>query len=654
MCGITGIYAFNEVGRFNSIKLSQAVQTLTKRGPDANNMSLHHFVNLGHTRLAIIDLSTDANQPMKDESGRYTIIFNGEIYSYREMREKLIAEGVSFRTSSDTEVLLKGYIHWGAEVLQYCNGFFAFAIFDEETQELFIARDRLGIKPLLIYQDEDKIIFGSEMKALIAFGITKEIDYTSLWQYLHLNYIPAPYTIFKNVRKLLPGHYLKIKKREVEEKAFYEIPNPSLPLAPSEGGATNSLPFGEGRGGALTYEAQQKKLIELLDKSIQRRLIADVPLGAFLSGGIDSSIITALASRHTDKLNTFSIGYRDEPFFDETKYANLVAKKFNTNHTVFKLSNDDLYAELFDILDYIDEPFADSSAIAVYILSKHTRKKATVALSGDGADELFSGYNKHWAEFRLRKGGMMANWVTSLLPLWQKLPKSRNGWFSNKIRQFQRFAEGMKLPEKDRYWQWAGFAGDDNAFKLFSETTQNEANRQEYAARKAEILKAIKNQSADIEDFNQVLYTDMHLVLANDMLTKVDLMSMANALEVRVPFLDHEVVNFVAQLPVSSKINGKMRKRILQDAFRDVLPAELYNRPKHGFEVPMLKWLRGDLRSMLENDLLADKFIEEQGIFSVQEIQQLKQKLFSNNPEDSHARVWALLVFQYWWKKYMK
>ncbi len=639
MCGITGIYAYNEVGRFHSINLKNSLDTLNRRGPDAAQMSLHHMVSMGHARLSIIDLSRAANQPMRDESRRYTLVFNGEIYNYKSIREELVSEGFSFQTTSDTEVLLKGYIQWQEKILNKLNGFFAFAIYDEIEKTLFLARDRMGIKPLLVYEDENKLLFASEMKAILAYGIDKEIDYVSLKQYLQFNYIPGTKTIFRKVRKLAPGHYLKIKGKTQEEHAFYQIPvaYPSFERF-------------------VSYEAQKTQLINLLEASVQKRLIADVPLGAFLSGGIDSSVITALASRHTPQLNTFSIGYRDEPFFDETKYASLVAKKYNTNHTVFSLSNQDLYAHLFDVLDYTDEPFADSSALAVYILSQRTRSKVKVALSGDGADELFSGYNKHSAEYRARAGGWQAEVVSKLLPLWQRLPKSRQGFLSNKFRQLQRFAEGQKLSEKERYWRWAIFADEAQAEALLHPNTQTKIVKEEYQQRKQDILYFIHNTadaSQTLNHFNEVLYTDLQLVLVSDMLTKVDLMSMSNSLEVRVPFLDHELVDYVSNLPVESKINAKMRKRILQDAFRELLPVELYLRPKHGFEVPLLGWMRSELRSTIEDDLLADDWVEAQGIFDLTTVRELKQKLFSNNPEDIHARIWGLLVFQHWWKKYM-
>ena len=292
----------------------------------------------------------------------------------------------------------------------------------------------------------------------------------------------------------------------------------------------------------------------------------------------------------------------------------------------------------------MDEPFGDSSALPVHILSMHTRKHATVALSGDGADELFGGYNKHAAEYRVRQKGLAAQLVKLGNPLWNNLPKSRNSKLSNKIRQLKKFSEGMKLNEQERYWRWASVANENEAKKIFATDYHN--FNQEYSERKKEILKYIN------DDFNAVLYTDMKLVLQNDMLTKVDLMSMANGLEVRLPFLDYHLVHFAFSLPAEFKIDGKRRKKILKDAFRNYLPEELYTRHKQGFEVPLLKWFRTELKSMLMDDLLNEKFILEQNIFNADEIKKLKSKLFSTNPEESVAQVWGLIVFQHWWKKY--
>jgi asparagine synthase (glutamine-hydrolysing) len=632
MCGITGLLAFNEIGRFSLINLQSATDALSKRGPDWGDTYLGFFAGLGHRRLSIIDTSENGNQPISDHTGRYTIVFNGEIYNFKNLREQLIEKGISFRSQTDTEVLLYAYITWGSYCLELLQGFFAFAIYDKEGNSLFLARDRFGIKPLLYYTDEDRFLFASEMKSIIQFGIEKKINLTALRSYLHLNYIPAPHTIFQNIYKVLPGHYLVVKNEKIEQVPYYQIPK-----------------HWQEHPTTLSYTEQQTRFLELMEQAVAKRLIADVPLGAFLSGGVDSSVVVAMASRAVSQLETFSIGYTDNPFFDETSYAESIAKHFGTKHTTFKLRQKDIYEVLFDVLDYIDEPFADSSALPVFVLSKYVRKYLKVALSGDGADEMLGGYNKHWGEYQMRKGGLTATFVKALLPLWQALPQSRNDKFSNKIRQLVRFAEGSRLSPAERYWLWAGFSKGSEVEQLLHPNLRT-IGKEDFEKNKKQVLSHLQN--TDLEALNEVFYTDMHLVLPNDMLTKVDLMSMANGLEVRVPFLDHEVVNFIFSLPTSSKIDKGIRKRVVQDTFRNILPKEIYNRPKHGFEVPLLGWLRSDLRSLVENDLLQDRFIEEQGIFDIAEVRKLKNQLFSNNPQDSHARIWGLLVFQYWWKKY--
>ncbi len=631
MCGITGVYAFNLVGQVSMVNVANATMALERRGPDVQDIYHDQTVALGHRRLSIIDTSAEGNQPMFDRSGRYCIIFNGEIYNYRSLRGELEAKGVSFHSKTDTEVLLNLYLLEGKECLHKLNGFFAFAIYDRQEGSLFIARDRLGIKPLYYMWDEDRLLFASEMKSILQYGIEKTIDYSALYTYLQLSYIPAPATIFKKVKKLLPGHCIEIKQGQVRLEKYYKVP------------------YDRNRSTTDSYETQQKRLEELLERSVQRRLVADVPLGSFLSGGIDSSVIATLAKRHKPDLHTFSIGYQDEKFFDETVYARKVAQKIGSEHTVFSLTNRDLYEKVNQVLDYIDEPFADSSAIAVYILSQQTRRHATVALSGDGADELFSGYNKHAAFLKIIQGGSAANAIKYLGPLWSVLPKSRNNALTNTFRQLHRFSRGMQLSSKERYWQWAGYATGKEVDKLLSDQSLQMLDRQEYETLKNEWLLHIPAQ----ESINDLLYTDVHLVLTDDMLTKVDRMSMANSLEVRVPFLDHELAEFAFQLPIDSKITPKIRKRILQDTFRNILPAELYNRPKKGFEVPLLKWFRREMHSLITDDLLADSFVEQQGVFNVQEIRRLKRQLFSRNPGDVHARIWMLIVFQWWWKKYL-
>lgn len=633
MCGITGAFAFNLVGKFNLINVTAATQALAQRGPDFQDIYTDGFVGLGHRRLSIIDTSDAGNQPMWDETKRYCIIFNGEIFNFKELRITLLSRGISFRSESDTEVLLKLFIIHKEKCLNKLNGFFSFCIYDKEEQTFFLARDRYGVKPLLYLFDEDKFLFASEMKALMCYGIEKTLDYSSLHTYLQLNYTPAPHTIFSKVKKLMPGHYIKVSSQKLDLQSYYEIPF-------SE----------ESIDRRITYDQAKDQFKNLLQAAVHRRLVSDVPLGSFLSGGIDSSIVAGLASQYKPDLHTFSIGFKDEPFFDETHYARLVAKHFNTSHTVFSLTNNDLYSHVHGIMDYLDEPFADSSAIAVYILSKETRKHATVALSGDGADELLAGYNKHEAMYKMLHPGFKENLVGSLGPLWNILPHSRNNPLLNKFRQLSRFANVQKLDPKERYWQLAGFANETEARKLFSTASIEQFELQQYIERKNDILKTLTGKGS----INEILLTDTQLVLSNDMLTKVDLMSMANSLEVRTPFLDYELVNFIFSLPSDFKINASMRKRIAQDAFQEMLPAKLYNRPKKGFEVPLLKWFRSEMKSLITDELLSKRFIEEQNIFNYDAISPLKKQLFSSNPGDVHARIWGLVVFQWWWKKNCK
>jgi asparagine synthase (glutamine-hydrolysing) len=571
---------------------------------------------------------------MKDQSGRFVIVFNGEILNYQELSERYLQKTIErigcLKTTSDTEVLLYLLIEYGTECLSWLSGFFAFALYDREKNELLLARDRYGKKPLLWYQSDSFFAFASEMKALLEWDIPREIDYTVLYTYLQLNYIPQPQSMIRGVQKLKPGHYLKISENKIQSyQAYY------------------SIHIDTAGYGTYSYEAAQEALIQKMDAAVKERMIADVPLGAFLSGGIDSSIIVALATRYTDQLNTFSIGYKDNAFFDETRYAKLVAKKYKTNHTVFSLSNNDFLEHVHDVLDYLDEPFADSSAIPVYILSMHTRKHVTVALSGDGGDEVFAGYNKHAAEWKVRQQSVVNTAVKTALPLWNALPKSRNNKITNTFRQLHRFAEGANLSLKDRYWRWASYNAPQQVAMLLHPSIAEKVDQQEYLKERSSILSNLNNG-----DYNQVLLTDMNLVLLSDMLVKVDLMSMANSLEVRSPFLDYKVVDFAFSLPASYKIDGTLKKKVVQDAFRSMLPEELYNRPKHGFEIPLLDWFRKELWGMINDDLLEKNFVAQQGIFNVEAIEALKKKLLSNNPEDSHATVWALIVFQYWWKKY--
>lgn len=625
MCGIAG-YVLKQGAENYSTELEKALLQLAKRGPDAQNTFYSGTVGLGHVRLSIIDTSQAANQPMSDKSGRYTIIFNGEIFNFKELKQQYLSH-IQFATTSDTEVLLYLFIEKGKDCLPLLNGFFAFAVYDNLLQVTFIARDRFGIKPLVIFEDDKRFLFASEMKALLAFPIKKEIDFSVLHYYLQLNYVPLETSMLKGFRKLKPGTFLVLKKDGTkQEGVFYKV---------QKKWQAKQYP---------TYEKAQAELREIVEAAVQRRLVSDVPLGAFLSGGIDSSIVVSCAAKHTKHLNTFSIGFKDEPYFDETYYANLVAKQYQTNHTVFKISTDEMLGSIDDLLNYIDEPFADSSAIAVNILCKYTRQKATVALSGDGGDELFAGYNKHAAAWQASQKNTVNFILKNALPILSMLPASRHGKVTNLFRQLQRYSIGLNLPDGERYWRWCAYSDAADVNELLLNPVQNNN------AVISELASIISAES----DMNNMLLADVRMVLANDMLVKVDLMSMANSLEVRTPLLDYTVVDYAFSLPFEYKLRNKTGKSILKDAFRNQLPAELFTRTKRGFEVPLLKWFRTALHEKIENYYLSDNFVEAQGIFNPKKVKELKRQLFSANPGDVHAKIWALVVFQHWYKKYFE
>jgi asparagine synthase (glutamine-hydrolysing) len=628
MCGISGIFSFSENGKNVLPTIYSAVEAMQSRGPDSNGVFTHENIALGHNRLSVIDTSEKASQPFTDISGRYTIVFNGEFYNYKNYRSLLISQGVQLNSFSDTEVLLNLFMLEGERCLSKINGFFALAIYDKQQQSIFLARDRYGVKPLYYYANQDVFCFASEMKGLIAMNIPRTLDTDALAGYLLMNYTPAHATMLKDIHKVQPGTYLYIKKNKIVQQSYYSIPfRKNSEIKPD------------------TYESATNNVKKFVRHAVHRRLVSDVPLGAFLSGGIDSSIVVALASEEVQSLKTFSIGFKDAAYYDETRYAELVAAKYKTEHTSFSLSNEDLLESLNEVLAYMDDPFADSSAIALNALCKRTRHKITVALSGDGADELFGGYRKHMAEVRIYNAGSKESLLKLTNPLIHLLPQSRNNVLSDKIRQMVRFSDGMKLSAKERYWRWCSIQTESGVGKLIRQDFSTNC----FTERKNNILSNITNS----RDLNEILLTDMQHVLVNDMLVKVDMSSMANSLEVRNPFLDKDLVNYVFSLPASMKTQKNSGKIILKGAFKEMLPDEILNRPKHGFEVPLLPWFRNDLYSWITNDLLNEEFIVHQNIFDPNETKALLKRLLSKNPGDAPATLWALIVFQHWWKKYM-
>jgi asparagine synthase (glutamine-hydrolysing) len=622
MCGIVGGFHFKPGG--DAMPAYQAaVQTLALRGPDGQRVRHLPPAYLGHARLSILDLSQAAFQPMADPSGRYHIVFNGEVFNFKELAAEVRQAGVTLHTTSDTEILLHLLIRHGAAALNKLNGFFALAFYDSQTQTLLLARDRYGVKPLYTYTDGDKFWFASELKALFALGLPRTLNETAVASYFALNYLPPHTSIIAGVQPLAPAHYQVVSADGAQAPVrYYAINQPAAYETPTEAG----------------YAAAQKTLANLLEDAVRIRLVADVPVGVFLSGGIDSSVVTALAARHKQSLHTYSIGF-DDKLYDETDYAELVAKQFGTQHTVFRLSFDEIAGHLQHMLAYVDEPFADASAINYYILSKYVRRHVTVALGGDGADELLAGYAKHHGELLARSPNAVNAMLKLAGPVLQALPANRNSSLLRKVWQVQKYARGLALPAAERYLQWARVLQDDALGGLL---------QPRFVAATPALLQGLHVNT----DFNDVLRADFALVLPGDMLTKVDRMSMANSLEVRTPFLDYRVVDFAFGLPSAYKINRGMRKRILQDAFRSVLPPQLYNRPKQGFEVPVRGLMLSALRQSIEQLVLDESFIRAQGIFRYQGLQQLWQTVQQGRNGKDDWTLWAVVVFQNWWQRY--
>ncbi len=618
MCGIAGIRKIDGIISKDEDAISRMVSCIGKRGPDAQAVWKSDNAVLGHTRLSIIDVGDRSNQPMLDVSGRYVLVFNGEIYNFKVLKTELeSSKNISFSTTSDTEVLLYGLIHYGSSFVDKLNGFFAFAFYDKVESRLILARDRFGIKPLYYYSKERTFAFASSLTALSEAMPQKKLDHRSLATYFQLSYIPAPHTILLDAKKLLPGTVLEVTSLGMKEKKYYSLPQTeSQEPQPSEA----------------------KAVVEfrtLLHSAVRDRLIADVPIGTFLSGGIDSSVITYLAQAEKPNIPVFSIGFPDQPFFDESDRAAVIAKHLQLDHHIVQVREKEIDEKLHSILEAFDEPFADSSAVLVNLLSEQTRKeKVKVALSGDGADEIMGGYNKHRALLQSLNNSVTNRTIRATSAFWKRIPESRNTKTLNYFRKLKRYSQGLDESFAERFVSWASF------------TPRSEVSRLIRNVHHAEI----PDIALDEHDFNSVLRADVGLILPNDMLHKVDLMSMNQSLEVRVPFLDHHLVDFLFKLPASYKIDKNRGKKILRKAFEDEFPKGFFDAPKRGFEAPLSYWLQGPLKGICEK-YLSESFIQMQGLFRYSVVKQLEDKAKSKYPGDTPHTVWALIVFQYWYSK---
>jgi asparagine synthase (glutamine-hydrolysing) len=647
MCGICGKICFDGKPIEEDL-IKEMCRSFSYRGPDDHGTYINNSVadnggrislGLGHQRLSIIDLSPAGHQPMTNEDGTIWITYNGEVYNFKELRADLKRQGHTFKSDTDTEVILHLYEEEGIGAIHRLNGMCAFALWDENTSRLWVCRDRIGIKPLVYYWDGKHFAFASEIKALLKDpAIPKELDHEALYLYLTFSYVPAPHTMFRGVKKLEPGHFIILEQGKLAIKKYWDVDKTIVQ-------DKTLLSFAEQEG------IFKKRLYEYLNDAVRKRLIADVSLGAFLSGGIDSSTIVALMARNSNQpVKTFSIGFKDAELFDETRYAREVADCFKTDHHEFKLTYRDMLDVLPDVLATFDEPFADSSAIPTYIVSRETRKYVTVALSGDGGDELFAGYRSYLGEYWYKRYMFIPAFIREEFfeRLIQKLPDSRDSKYLEYIRRLKKFIKGTKGSFPERVLALKEIFPRDIRRNLLCRSGSNENPLREDPA----LSRVEKLLDLNCNDrINSILYADLKDSLPGDMLTKVDWMSMKNSLEVRVPFLDHRVVELAFSMQSTFKLHKGQSKYILKETFKDMLPPSLIDRPKAGFEVPISRWLKTDLKFLIEQNLAEDR-IREQGIFEYEIIEKLIHDHMSNRTDTSWM-LWNLIVFQHWYKEYL-
>ena len=624
MCGICGSVGRAAVDRE---VLGRMTSTLSHRGPDDEGFFVGEHTNgvaigLGFRRLSIIDPAT-GNQPLANEDGSVQLILNGEIYNYRELRDELVRSGHTFRTRSDAEVFVHLYEQRGADALSALEGMFALALWDAHEQTLLLARDRFGKKPLYYAQVGDELIFGSEPKSLLAHPrCPRALDQSSLSAYLAFEYVPTPRSIFANVNKLPAGSFLRWRDGRVGIERWWDLPSDDKPHSRST-------------------EQNASTLREHLRVAVRRRLVSDVPIGAFLSGGIDSSSVVAMMVDElgADAVKTFSIGF-DEPSFDESGHARRVASHLGTEHHEEVFTAHQLLDLLPTVTAFMDEPFGDASILPTYALSRFARETVTVALGGDGGDELLAGYPTFAADRVARFLPFPRAFTNSLLaPLANRLPVSTDN-FSLDFK-IKRFLRGAGLPPAARHEAWLGSFTKSEQTALLSEPVGHPST--DYA----HIYESAPSQNP----VNRLIHLYATTYLQDDILVKVDRASMACSLEVRAPFLDSDLASFLATVPPSQKLHRLTTKHLLKQAMRKRLPAGIVERPKKGFGVPVAAWLKGDLRELLTDELSADR-LRRQGIFQPAEVERLTTEHLDGR-RDHRKQLWTLLMFQLWHRTWL-
>jgi asparagine synthase (glutamine-hydrolysing) len=619
MCGIAGLFHFDPTANADPAAVKRMTDLLAHRGPDGWGVHCENNVGLGHRRLAILDLSEAGSQPMSSDDSSLWITYNGECYNYRELRQGLEMRGHHFRSTSDTEVVLHLYQEYGPDFLQHVSGMFALAIWDSRRRRLLLARDRLGIKPLYYYQDAQRLAFASELKAILTVpGVRREVDQEALGDFLRFMSIPGPQCIFRGFRKLPPGHYLVIESGgPTKEVCYWDV---------------SAFPDG-GLSDAATVAAEFRNRF---DQAVQSHLVSDVPVGAFLSGGVDSSAVAGVASQSVrEPLRTFCIAFKGFAGVDESAYARQMAEHCRASHEEFHLT-----ANSVDILPRIvwlcDEPFAVSSTLGLYELSKQASRRVKVVLTGDGADEVFGGYVGRHAPARAR-----VRWANHLRRIWEAV-----------------FGAHRRFP--DEGWIGRLLADPVNrylaSFTCFSQRRLDslltpEFHRQTATSRGLNLIERYFHAARTSDEVSRRLYADLKTILVSEMLTKVDRMTMGFGLEARVPFLDHSLVEWAFRVPGPFKIEGKEGKLLVKRAMEPIVPRELLYRTKHGFNVPMHAWLRGETMT-LARDLLAPAAVRRRGFFRPEAVERLLAEHQAGG-HDHANRIFVLLNLELWHRQFV-
>jgi asparagine synthase (glutamine-hydrolysing) len=624
MCGITGIYNFKTLEPISKGTLKAMTDTLVHRGPDDEGFYTSGALGLGHRRLAIIDLD-GGHQPIANEDQSIWVVFNGEIYNFGDLHDELVKKGHMFNTRSDTEVIVHLYEQEGEQCFQRLRGMFAIAIWDSRSRTLLLARDRVGKKPLFYFHDGSRIIFGSEIKAILKDpGVTHEIDPEAVSDYFSFLYVPAPKSIFKNIRKVLPGHYVVVSEHGLREASYWD------------------LSFAETDD--LTEEKWCEKILETLQEAVRLRLLSEVPLGAFLSGGVDSSSVVAMMhSAIGGPVITSSIGF-EEKDFNEIPYARSVASQFGTDHHE-QIVRPDAVAVVDKLAWHYDEPFADSSAVPTYYVSKVARDHVTVALSGDGGDENFAGYRRYYFD---QRENLIRSWLPAVVrqPVFGALaslyPKA--DWAPRVFRGKATFQNLARCPVEAYFRSVAACQPE-----LKSDLLHGDIKRQLRSYHSLDVLRDYYDK-ADTDDLlSRIQYVDIKTYLTDDILAKVDRASMAVSLEVRAPILDHKFMELAARIPSSFKLRGIKGKYIFKKALERRLPESILYRKKMGFAVPLAQWFRGELKEMAHETLFGNYCGDLLDSSTVKKVWGEHQKGF----RDRSTELWTLFMFRLWQSKFL-